>query len=184
MLSLKSFTNFLDACKGIRELSGSLHSAAGSFEMLNILNTSVYKPEYFKIYELVPPDIYSSFGDKSLQFVDARIAWTFDAVREHFNAPTVINNYMTAKPGEYVYKESGFRNIQVGAATHSQHEYGRAGDLKIKGVSAEDARQEIISKWKTEPAFRFITAIELNVEWLHIDCRNTNQDTLMTFTKS
>lgn len=183
MLSLKTFSNFLDSCKGIRDLSGSLHTATGSFEMLQILDTSVYKPEYFKTYELVPPEVFSVLGEKALALMDSRILWTFDAIREYFKAPITINNYTTAKPGEYIYKDSGFRVAPVGSAAYSQHLFGRAGDLKIKGVSAADARAEIKAKWKTEPAFRFITAIEDGVSWLHVDNRNNNTDQLLIFSK-
>jgi len=109
--------------------------------------------------------------------------WTFDAVREYFDKPTIINNYIHAKAGQPVYKESGLRLAPVGAATRSQHIYGRAGDLKIQDVTAEDARKEIMARWRKEPAFRFITAIELDVDWLHIDCRNTNMEVLFTFSK-
>ena len=183
MLTLKSFTNFLNACKGLRETSGLVHSAAGSFEMLQILDSTVYKPEHFKPWELVPPEIFGAFGDKSLAFLDARILWTADAIREHFNVPAVVNNYNSARPEEYVYSDSGFRLSPVGAATYSQHLYGRALDIKLKGVDAETARIEIKAKWKSEPAFRFITAVELDVSWLHIDCRNTNSEQLLLFSK-
>jgi hypothetical protein len=72
----------------------------------------------------------------------------------------------------------------VGDATRSQHLYGRALDIKIQDVTAEDARKEIKAKWKVEPAFRFITAMEEGVSWLHVDCRNTNLNELFTFTNA
>ena len=183
MLSFKAFSNFLDACKGLRAASGAAHTAAGAGEMLYILDTAVYKPEHFKVHEVLDPATFTTYGDKGLWFMDARILWTFDALREYFDKPIIINNYIFAKDGAPVYKESGLRLVPVGAASRSQHLYGRAGDLKVQDITAEDARKEIMARWRVEPAFRFITAIELDVSWLHIDCRNTNQSTLLTFTK-
>jgi hypothetical protein len=185
MLSPKFYKNFLAACKDLRTTSGSVHSAAGAFEMLQIMDNSVYRPEWFKVYELVDPLTFNRYGDKSLQFMDSRMLWTLDAMREYFNRPIVVNNYMTAKPGVYVYKFSGLRlpDSLDNDADRSQHIYGRAGDLKVFELSAEEVRQEIKAKWKTEPAFRFITAIEDKVNWLHIDCRNTNSEQLLVFSK-
>jgi hypothetical protein len=152
--------------------------------MSQVFDNAIYKPEHFKVFEVVDPITYSAYGDKSLWFMDSRILWTADALRDYFGKPCIINNYMTAKQGEYVYKDSGLRYQVNPGAERSQHLYGRATDIKIQGVSANDARQEILSKQKTEAAFRFITAVELDVSWLHVDCRNTNQPDILTFSKA
>jgi hypothetical protein len=183
MLSPIYYKNMLAACKFVRESTGDLHSAVGTIDAAAIFDTAVYKPEHFRIDEIVDPATFATYGEKSLWFMDSRILWTADAIREYFNKPCIVNNYNIAKPGEYVYRDSGLRLEPVGAATRSQHIYGRALDIKIQGVLAGDARMEIKSKWKAEPAFRFITAIEDGVNWLHIDCRNTNSDQLLIFTK-
>jgi len=181
MLSLTALKNILNICDQARDISGQLHSVTGAISMSQVFDNAVYKPEYFKTYEVVDPITFATYGDKALQFMDSHILWTFDALREYFNTTIIINNYNNPKTGT-VYKDSGLRIKPVGTSARSQHLYGRAGDLKITGVSAEEARQEIIKNHRTSPAFRFITAIELGVSWLHVDCRNTNQDALLTFT--
>jgi hypothetical protein len=184
MLSFSFHKNFLDVLRQTRDVSAKLHGISGAVEQSLMFEDACYKPEYFKAYEIVDPVTFSKFGEKSFQFMDARILWTADALREYFGKPCIVNNYITARPGVPPYKESGFRLAPVGAALYSQHLYGRALDIKIQDVPAEQARQEIISKHKTEPAFRFITAIEEGVDWLHIDCRNTLQDGLFIFKKA
>ena len=183
MITPKTYKNILSVVEKAQDASGQLHSLAGAISVSSIFDNSVYKPEYFKTYELVDPVTFASFGENSLWFMDSRILWTGDALREYFNAPCIVNNYMTAKTGEYIYKDSGLRyEINPGAA-RSQHLYGRALDIKISGISSDDARKEILSKQGSEPAFRFITAVELGVSWLHVDCRNTNKSDIFTFSQ-
>lgn len=183
MINFTNYKNVLSVCDKARDASGIMHSLTGAISMSQIFDNACYRPSNFKTYEYIDPITYAKYGEKSLWFMDSRILWTADAIREYFNLPCVINNYITAKDGD-IYKESGLRYDTALGAERSQHLYGRAVDIKIHGLSADDARKEILDKQKTEPAFRFITAIELDVSWLHVDCRNTESDTIYTFTKS
>jgi len=124
-----------------------------------------YTPKYFKIQELVPPSIYNALGSKSLIVMDARMLYTADCLREHFGKPITINNWH--KSGKF--SQRGFRDNSSVGATYSQHRYGRALDMDIKGVTAEEARIEIV---KNRNKFKYITTLESDVSWLHADCRN------------
>ncbi len=130
----------------------------------------MYKPKYFKAFELVPPHIYEKFGDKSFWFIDDRLLKLIDALRERFGSAT-INNYKYGgnreasglrTPGSSHYKNT------------SQHSFGRAADIIFSKVSAEYVRDEI----KGDPSF-FLNAagvdsitLEDGVIWTHIDIRN------------
>ncbi len=60
-------------------------------------------------------------------FIDSELVRVLQAIREHFGRPVTIS--------------SGFRtaahNKAVGGAACSQHQYGRAADIRAAGVSTE-----------------------------------------------
>ncbi len=60
-------------------------------------------------------------------FIDSELVNVLQKIRAHFGkAVTITSAYRT--PG---------RNKAVGGETYSQHQYGRAADIKVKGVSPE-----------------------------------------------
>jgi hypothetical protein len=132
-----------------------------------------YRPKYFKLKEIIPPELLH-LGESAWELMDVRILWTADALRRYFGVPIIING-----PGRTL---SGLRpfNCPIGAEL-SQHKFGRALDMIIMGVPAEDARKTIRQALDNE-AFQFITAIENNVEWLHVDCRYTGINSILYFT--
>ena len=60
----------------------------------------------------------------NITLIDSKLVTQLQKIRNHFNKPVVIN--------------SGFRcashNRRVGGASSSQHLYGRAADIVVKGV--------------------------------------------------
>lgn len=134
-----------------------------------------YEPKYFSIKEYVPPDIYSKLGDGAVILFDDRLLRSDDAIREYFGVPVTINNWHI--DGQRMY--SGYRphDCPVGAR-YSQHRFGRASDKILQGIDAETARKEILSNSK---AFPFIRAMEIDISWLHTDCRPISSDEIMLF---
>ncbi len=60
-------------------------------------------------------------------FVDSELVQVLQAIRDHFGAPVVITSgYRTAA-----------HNKAVGGAVYSQHQYGRAADIRVSGVPVE-----------------------------------------------
>lgn len=60
-------------------------------------------------------------------FIDSELVNVLQKIRAHFGkAVTITSAYRT--PG---------RNKAVGGEMYSQHQYGRAADIKVKGVSPE-----------------------------------------------
>ena len=132
----------------------------------------MYKCKYFKAHEVVPPEIYEKFGERSFMFLDDRLLKLCDALREEFGSAT-INNYKWG--GNRV--ASGLRSPDSPYySPTSQHSFGRAVDILFKDYSAERVRSEIKenqAKFLISGNVYSIT-LEDGVSWLHIDIRNGN----------
>ena len=127
----------------------------------------MYKCKHFKIHELVPKHIYETRGEKAWELLDERGLRTLDRLRDRFGVATV-NNYIYGGGREW----SGLRTKDSPYySPTSQHSFGRAFDVIFKKVDAETVRQYILSH---RNEFSYITALELDVSWLHFDVRNTD----------
>lgn len=129
-----------------------------------------YYPKYFKIHELVPPNIYKRYKERAIMFLDSRIVYMADLLREELDVPCTINNYYW----EGNYSNSGLRDFtsRIGSK-YSQHKFGRALDLKFKNIKAETVRQHILTN---QDKYKFITRMEKNVSWVHIDNANVKSE--------
>jgi len=146
-------------------------------------------PKIFKPQEIFPPHIIDKYTNKSgdiyqaiWRLMDSRTLWTAVKLRELFGT-MIINDYLWG--GHNLNR--GFRDpitlidknhfIQTGeiiaewSSFTSQHCFGRALDSSFKKVLAENVRVYIIQN-KGRDEFKYITAIEKEVSWLHFDVRN------------
>ena len=128
-----------------------------------------YIPKWFEPYELVPKETYKELEklDKLYQvwwLFDPRILQVIDLIRKRYGK-MVVNTWWWE--GKHHYR--GFRpaGVRVGSK-RSQHRFGRAVDLIPVEVSVEEIRSDI----KGGEDFHWITCIEEDVSWLHVDCRN------------
>jgi hypothetical protein len=128
-----------------------------------------YKPEHFIIQELFDEQIINMYGNKCWSFIDSRLLYSIDQIRNYFNKKITINDWFWG--GQF--SQRGFRtDAKMNAqAPYSQHVCGRAVDFDVDGLSANDVRLAIITKKNTEQ-FQYITAMEKDVNWIHIDVRN------------
>jgi hypothetical protein len=130
----------------------------------------------FTVQELVPPEVYTERGDAVAQLMDVRIINVAQWLRDKLGKPITINNWNTG--GQY--KESGLRNFETSTgAKWSQHKYGRALDLKITDMQAEDVRKFIRLNWATLKTMGLTTIEKDTPSWVHIDCRYTGLDYLL-----
>lgn len=60
--------------------------------------------------------------------VDAELLEVLESVRQHFDAPVTINSACRCAP----------HNQRVGGSPKSQHLYGRAADIVVRGVAPND----------------------------------------------
>ena len=134
----------------------------------------IYKPRNFELYELLPRKFYidnSYQGDRLWFMFDGRMLWTQQRLREYYGCKFVMNTWWWG--GKHQYR--GWRpwKCKVGAML-SQHKFARAGDSVPLEVSADEIRNDILTKDREE--FQYITCIEMDVDWLHFDVRNHQKD--------
>jgi len=133
---------------------------------------AIIKPNNFRIEELVSKDIFAARGDKSWELFTPQIIETLDELRELFDSIMTINNWLWN--GNFQYR--GFRPVSyyAGRSSLSQHIRGDALDFDVKGLSAKQARSKIIS-WKKSGKLKYLTGMELETNWVHIDCRQSER---------
>ena len=128
-------------------------------------------PENFRFTtrELLPKIMVDTLGNSKLlwQFIDQRIINTIHSLRMRYGK-MIMNDYEWGGNNEY----RGYRpyDCEIGAM-FSQHKFGKAADLVPAESDLYIIQQDILADpW--HPDFRFITTLELDISWLHIDCRN------------
>lgn len=127
----------------------------------------VYKCKYFDLKELFPPFIYNNTANKEVLWwlMDSRILITIDMLRDKYG-PILCNNW------EQGLRERGFRDPStLTGAKYSQHKHGRAVDLSFYKTTVDAVRNDILNNPFAEE-FKYITCVEIDVTWLHIDVRN------------
>ena len=135
------------------------------------------KSKYFKIQELVSEQVYKKYGEKSWMFIDEKLIKTLDLLREHFNKPIIVNNWLWG--GELHQRGLRANKDEMVANKKdyyiSQHCLGKAVDFNVKGMTAQEVYEEII---KNKDKFYLISRIE-NIKytptWVHIDVANTEK---------
>ena len=132
-----------------------------------------YKCKYFNIRELVSPAVYQAFGDKAWILFDPNLLAVQDRLRERFGV-CIINNW--AAGGNY--SQRGLRHPLDMRILQKQgiwkpfslHNYGRALDSHFLNATVDEVRNHILNNRSLYPE---IKGIELRVNWLHIDTRNS-----------
>lgn len=132
----------------------------------------IYRPTWFEIRELVPPDVFEARGEAAWELLDPRLLVTLDALRQKFG-PIVVNDWH--RGGQY--KESGFRSaLSETGARYSQHRYGRAADCKFVGdVTPQEVHAHIMAHPEEFPEITTLEAISATPTWLHVDVRNNSE---------
>jgi len=127
----------------------------------------MYKSDHFWIEELLPKEFFLKYrhkGDALWLIFDDRLLMTLDSLRDQFGIMT-INDWLWSGNRQF----SGFRPWDSLGSELSQHKFGRAADVIFRDHEAKDIREWII---KNRNYFPYITGIEKDVSWLHIDVRN------------
>ena len=132
----------------------------------------------FWLDEFICPEIYGKFGHASRWFLHYPIVEVCQYIRTTTGKPVTINNWYTG--GSYEY--SGLRPLtgDVGAE-HSLHRYGRAADIKIKGMQPVEVKAFIKEHWPQlqQLGLTTIENITHTPTWTHLDCRNTGSSKLL-----
>lgn len=120
---------------------------------------------HFKVEELFDKETVQIYGADAWLFIPDESVMMVDGVRDFFGAPVTVNNWLWG--GNFQYR--GYRPLtcKIGAK-NSYHRKCRAFDFDVKGLTAQDARNAILSN-KDDERLSFITRMEADVNWVHID---------------
>ncbi len=126
---------------------------------------------FFCLEEIVSKDVFTARGSKALELFNENALRTLLELRQLFGTSMTVNNWKWR--GDWQFR--GFRPWSwYKKQSYSQHAFGNAFDFDVKGLTAEEARQKIIG-WKKEGKLQYLTCMELDVNWVHIDCRISNR---------
>lgn len=133
----------------------------------------MYKPTYFKITELVNPQLLAEIGEETAwKLFDDRLLKAADEIRKKYGPCTVNTGTLT---------DCGLRDINsTTGAKYSAHKLGRALDLHIitiekkwgtnkAGKTADYNR--VREQMMIDPKFDKLN-FENNISWLHVDTYN------------
>ena len=125
-----------------------------------------HRPSYFKIEELVYPDLLCKLGvELTWRLIDPYMLVTLDMLREMWGRIR-INDW----DNNVFFRGLRPYDCEVGAE-YSMHKFGKGFDLTFLDSDNESVRQDILAnKYKRE--YKYITAIEIKVPHVHIDNRN------------
>lgn len=132
------------------------------------------RPKWFRLEELVYPEIFKARGEACWELLDSRALVTLDALRDKFG-PTTVNNWHA----DGQYKESGLRSFDTTTgAKYSQHRFGRAFDCKFRHATPEEVQAYVLSHRDEFPLLTTIENAADTVTWLHFDCRLNADDSI------
>jgi len=120
---------------------------------------------FFKLEEITDKKTFDQYGISAWQLFDLKALTMLDNLRAFFGVPITCNNWLQG--GQFSMR--GYRPYwtDVGAK-NSPHKKGKAFDLDVQGITAEEARS-IIKADMSNPLLANIQRIEAEVNWLHID---------------
>lgn len=130
--------------------------------------------KYFQLRELVPPQIYQQFGNRSWWFLDHEAVMMVNAIRELLNIPLIVNNHH--------YNLSGYRVPDTPTGSYlSQHKRGAAFDIKSASMTAAGIYQFIFDNEQElmDIGLTTVEDIASTPTWVHVDCRWTGLSNIL-----
>lgn len=136
----------------------------------------------FDIREFVSPETWKKHGYKSIRFIDQRVIFIAQLLRSISAKPVIINNWHYSHKHK-IYTLSGYRppDTKIGV-TESQHKFGRAIDVKVVGMTAQEVYDLVLDNLNEFISIGLTTIedIRFTPTWNHLDCRNSlNKDELL-----
>lgn len=134
--------------------------------------------ENFHLNEFIDPETYAWFGEKSIWFIDKRVISLAQFIRSRHKKPVTINNWATGGS----YKLSGFRppETTIGGKL-SQHRFGRAIDVKVKGLTPQELYKDITDNQSLymKVGLTCVENVDYTPSWTHLDVRETNSSDIL-----
>ena len=128
----------------------------------------------FRLWELVPKEIYDRRGAQAIECMDLRIVAAVEDLRDNLRKEGYDNGFIinSWKSGG-AKTQSGLRVPgQQEYSNTSQHSFGRAVDFTTK-TPIKVIHKHILTNLDKYPHIRFI---EVDISWCHVDCRDNFDD--------
>lgn len=122
--------------------------------------------------EVLPEEMWNTYGANGLRLMDMRIIEAEQAIRERQGYPRYINTWSLGMDDNR--NESGLRILgQEYYNLLSQHSYGRALDSISHDVPHEELWEDILDNphWYWQAGITVVESINIAPTWLHKDCR-------------
>lgn len=128
--------------------------------------------------ELVDKQTFDRFKGDIWFLFNQRALIALDGIRNYFGKPVTVNNWDYPHTGK-TFQYRGYRpHESPDWSQYSQHCLGNGFDCDIEGIPADDVRKEIINN-KDNVYFYLITCLEIDIPWVHFDCRNIENRILL-----
>ena len=135
------------------------------------------KSKYFKIQELVSKKVYDKHGEQAWMFIDTKLIKVLDLLREHFNRPITVNNWLWGGNLQQRGLRANKDELVANKKDYyiSQHCLGKAVDFNVKGLSAQEVYDEILRNIEKFYLISRIENIKDTPTWVHIDVANVDK---------
>ena len=130
-----------------------------------------YRPKYFKLHELVGPELFNEYGQSNPEYLwrllDECVLEALDIIKEYYKMASVtVNNYGFGGKRKESFLRDPFTKT---GAKLSAHKFGRAADFLVEGVDAEKVKADIKNKRLPARFYELINCVEANTNgWNHI----------------
>lgn len=139
----------------------------------------ITRSKYFSLRELVCPHVQKKHWDKSWQFIDPKLIYVLDTIRERLDKPIYVNTGKLTQRGlRCIHCEIVKDKIAKGELYMSAHLLGKAVDFSVKGMEAEEVRLWIAKNGHLLP---YPVRLESGVSWVHLDVYETDTDQKVYF---
>lgn len=134
----------------------------------------ITESKYFELKELVCPHVLRTYGQRSWQFIDTRLIYVLDSIRERIGKPIYVNHGDLTQRGLRCFKCDLVKaKIEAGEMYMSAHILGKAADFDVQGLDAEVVRLWIAKRANWLP---YPVRLESGVSWCHLDIFETATD--------
>jgi hypothetical protein len=131
--------------------------------------------DHFYLDEFIPPSLSEEEG---LKLIDSRLFLIVETLRVKMGVPLLINTWYNGGNRQW----SGIRTPESPYySKYSQHTCGCAVDIISHHVTTPELIQHIKDNYDEIYKGLGLRRIELGVNWLHIDLKDTNNDQLYFF---
>lgn len=134
---------------------------------------------YFKIEELVSPEIYEILGDASWRLIPQKVLSSLNSLREAFGSPLLVNNWKTGG----MYRYSGIRPLGCSEGAKMSvhklvHPTKTCFDVKTPQLNR---LVELVMKDYAKYGISRIENPDITKTWLHLEFSTEKVDRLVVF---